>query len=531
MGNVGLTGMFDKVTNTFTTTIMHPNYPLGLGHESKSMCREEILSSLPDRPTAMSLVENYLETIERTHTLLHVPTFKEEFSRFWEYPAVVDDCWLGQLLVMLALGHHSSRTKDHTPMSKRTENERIQSYLRGAESCLKSVPFLIVPTLTALRTLSMMVLAKHTFASTCLEVDACGPLMSTVVRLAMSIGLHCDPQEDESISPFEKEIRRRLWTTITYMEVRMSISTGIPLLLRSSDFNTQPPANINDADLSPSISQNLPVRPSMEYTDSTFQIILARSFDVATEVISRANSPAGVFEYSQVLCYSAEIKRLLHEASQVYDWSPSATKEEWKHLQKFMLEIFLRRVLLVLHFYHGQKADAHIRYPQSYWSTLECSLALLVLQRQMSEDLSSPKSQVWLAEYFKHDFYLATLVICLQMVRNDAHGVDASGGLVHTGIELPQRQTIIQTLVCCRDIWARKICHSHCHFLTHMTIGTLIARFCSPSMDSFSPLQEKEMSFRRSLQALEECPCGCCNTQPGSVKEFFMSQKGGLCNC
>jgi hypothetical protein len=348
--------------------------------------------------------------------------------------------------------------------------------------------------------------------------------MSTVVRLAMSIGLHCDPQEEDELSPFDQEIRRRLWTTIAYMEVQMSMSTGVPLLLRSSDFNTRPPANINDADLNPSIPQNLAVRPSMEYTDSTFQIILARSFDVAIDVISRANAPAGDFEYSQVLCYGTEIKRLLHEASQVYDWSPSAVKEEWKHLQKFMLEIFLRRVLLVLHFYYGQKVDAHIHYPESYWSTLECSLALLVLQRQMSEDLSSPASRVWLAEFFKHEFYLATLVICLQMARNDEHGVDAPGGMVHTGIELPQRQTIIQTLVCCRDIWARRICHSRCHFLTHMTIGTLIARFRSPNKDNFSPLEEKEISFQRSLQALKECPCGSCNTHPGTVKEFFWSQ-------
>ncbi|KAL1968242.1 hypothetical protein VTN77DRAFT_2077 [Rasamsonia byssochlamydoides] len=510
----------------FCSSVPSLNYPLGLGYQSHCPAKDEILTYVPDRTTTVSLIENYLQTIERTHPLLHVPTFWDELSRFWANPAAVDDGWLAQLLVMLALGYEASEGDDQVSTSKDTEEEVLHKFLRGAETCLKSTPFLFVPNLTTLRTLCMMVLAKRTTASSCLELDSCGPLMATVVRLAMSIGLHCDPRDDDNISPFEKEIRRRLWTTIVFMEIQMSISTGMPLLLRSSDFDTRPPENINDADLSPSIPQHLSIRPSMEYTDSTFQIILARSFDIAIDAVSRANSPAGVFEYDQVLRYGAEIKQLLHETSLVYDWSPSATKEDWKYLQKFTLEIFLRRVLLVLHSYYGQKPEAHLHYPVSYWSTLECSLALLVLQRQMSEDLSSPKTRVWLAEFLKHDFYIATLIVCLQVARNDALGIDETGGMHHQGIEMPPRQTILQTLQCCREIWARRICRSHCHFMIHLTIGRLIAKLESQDQKKFSSRPEQMVFMQDSLEVLKNCQCGNCKSRSGTMKDFYLSPMG-----
>lgn len=516
--------LLGAIRSPFCSTVPPLNYPLGLGYNSHSPSKDEILTYVPDRLRTASLIENYLETIERTHPLLHVPTFRDELSRFWANPAAVDDSWLAQLLVMLALGYEASKSDDQVSTPRDTEDEVLQKFFQGAETCLKSTPFLIAPNLTTLRTLCMMVLAKRTTASSCLELDSCGPLMSTIVRLAMSIGLHCDPRDDDNISPFEKEIRRRLWTTIVFMEIQMSISTGMPLLLRSSGFNTQPPANVNDVDLSPSIPLHMAIRPSMEYTDSTFQIILARSFGIAVDVVSHANSPAGVFEYDQVLRYGAEIKQLLYEASQVYDWTPSATKEDWKYLQKFTLEIFLRRLLLVLHSYYGQKPEAHTQYEISYWSTLECSLALLVLQRQMSEDLSTPKTRVWLAEFLKHDFYIATLIVCLQVARNDALGVDETGGMRHQGIEMPPRQTIIQTLQCCREIWARRICRSHCHFMIHMTIGRLIATLESQNQKKSSSLPEQTVCMQDSLEALRQCQCGNCRSRPRTVKDFYLNQ-------
>lgn len=547
----------------FCYTLQSPNYPFGLGNKCDSLSREEILSYIPDQRTAESLVQKYLDTIERTYRLLHIPTFKDELSRFWANPAAVEDEWLAQLFMILALGLHASNTKLHSPISNDVDRTMLDKFFSGAEVSLKKTSFMFIPTITTIRTLCIMVIAKQVVASSCHELDACGPLMATIVRLSMSIGLHCDPEDDSTMSPFDKEIRRRLWTTIAYMELQQAMSTGMPLLLRSSDFDTLPPANINDVDISPSSYAAPALRRSDEYTDSSFQIILARSFPIAFDIVCLANSPSGALEYDQVLHHNAEIKQLLYETTLIFPNSTSASSNnehewEWIDLQRTMLDVFFRRILLVLHLRYAEDPSASIIYPVSYWSSLECALALLVHQRHMCEEdpdqgsgpdpnptltttpikeqqHSHARTRIWFAELFKYDFFVAAVIVCIQLHRKDAPTLDETErttGPHGTGIQMPPRQTILQTLHCCREIWARKICRSHCHFFTHLTLGKLIrtleaASSSLSSLDRESPQgaeMEAEQVMQDSIRALEGCKCGSCVSGMGSVKRLFLTQ-------
>jgi hypothetical protein len=471
----------------------------------------------------MFLIGVYMNTIERTHPMLHPPTFYEELNRFWEDPVAVEDDWLAQLLVMLGLSHHMSRGVNITS----DEEAILKKYFRGAETCLKNTIFLIAPNLVSLRTLCMMVLARRILASSCLELDACGPLMAIIMRMAIGIGLNVDPQHDISHSTtlFDSEIRRKLWTTIALMGTSISVLTGTPFVLRSSDINTQPPMNLNDTELSPSL-QGYPIaRPPAEFTDSTFSIIVAQSFQLAFDTVAHANSPSTHLSYEDVLIYSVKIKNLLLETSQLYHSSGSVPLEDWKQDQLFMLEIYLRRILLALHSVYGLRPNADVEYPISYWSTLESALALLVIQRQLSEDLNSPEGRVWLNEYYKHDFYAATLTICLIVTRNDAIAMDMnSNGSSQTNIEIPQRETILQTLLCCREIWARRICQTYCHFLSHMNLGTIIGSMVTfRGKHTNTYIEVYRQSLRDSLRMLKNCPCGSCATDPTSVKGSFLN--------
>ena len=149
--------LFNHITKHFTSSIFPSNYPFGSGYQEQSPSKKEILTYIPDRPTTMFLIAIYMDTVERTHPLLHPPTFYDELQRFWEAPVEVDDGWLGQLLVMLALGYHLSRGVNLRPV----EEETLSKYFRGAATCLRSTDFLISPTLTSLRTLSMMILSRR----------------------------------------------------------------------------------------------------------------------------------------------------------------------------------------------------------------------------------------------------------------------------------------------------------------------------------------------------------------------------------
>lgn len=528
----------EKNRRQFCYTLQSPNYPFGLGNKCDSLSKEEILSYIPDRSTTESLVQKYIDTIERTYRLLHIPTFKDELSRFWANPTAVEDEWLAQLCMILALGYHASNVKLQSPIYNDVDRTMLDRFFSGAEASLKRTSFMFIPTITTIRTLCIMVIAKQVIASSCHELDSCAPLMAMIVRLSMSIGLHCDPEDDSTMSPFDKEIRRRLWTTIAYMELQQAMATGMLPLLRFSDFDTLPPSNINDADISPSSSPypgGLPVRSPNEYTDSSFQIILARSFPIAFDVVCLANSPSGTLEYDQVLQYNAEIKQLIYETTLIFNSastsSSSNNEHEWIDLQRTMLDIFFRRILLVLHLRYAQDPSASIIYPISYWSFLECSLALLVHQRHMCEEPTTviqPYTRLWFAELFKCDFFIAAVIVCIQLHRKDAPTLDEMGqtGPHGMGIQMPPRQTILQTLHCCREIWARSICRSHCHFFTHLTLGKLIRTLEAASLDGHDPRQGAgaEQVMQDSLRALEECKCGSCAPGSGSVKRLYLDQ-------
>ncbi len=47
-------------------------------------------------------------------------------------------------------------------------------------------------------------------------------LISTILHLAMRMGYHRDPDHFPAISPFEGEMRRRIWTTILQLDLILS---------------------------------------------------------------------------------------------------------------------------------------------------------------------------------------------------------------------------------------------------------------------------------------------------------------------
>lgn len=87
-----------------------------------------------------------------------------------------------------------------------------------------------------------------------------GPARSTwsltglLVRLAVSLGLHRDGQSLSSMSPFEAEIRRRMWWNICILDCQADESQLQDYLVNEHMFSTQPPTNLNDADIWPEMA-------------------------------------------------------------------------------------------------------------------------------------------------------------------------------------------------------------------------------------------------------------------------------------
>ncbi|KAI9794244.1 MAG: hypothetical protein M1816_006170 [Peltula sp. TS41687] len=140
-------------------------------------------------------------------------------------------------------------------------------YKCGCETALANTDFLNSMELSTLQAfvIYLMCLRVHN------ESRSAWTLTSLAVRIATALDLHRDGA-GLSFSPFEAEMRRRLWWQIAVLDIRASEDRGSPPMIQEHSFNTKMPSNVNDEDLSPLSEERVTERRGC--TDMTFSLII-----------------------------------------------------------------------------------------------------------------------------------------------------------------------------------------------------------------------------------------------------------------
>ncbi|KAI0910424.1 hypothetical protein F4823DRAFT_637809 [Ustulina deusta] len=99
-------------------------------------------------------------------------------------------------------------------------------------------------------------------------------LAGLLIRIAVGMGLHRDGSQFPNVSPFDAEIRRRVWYHICLLDARVGDCQVFNVGITENLFDTKQPSNLNDADITPDMTA-LPV-PSEGHTDSTFCVLRCR---------------------------------------------------------------------------------------------------------------------------------------------------------------------------------------------------------------------------------------------------------------
>ncbi|KAK2616946.1 hypothetical protein QQS21_000035 [Conoideocrella luteorostrata] len=410
------------------------NFPFGTPGATKYYTRDVITRLIAgERDNVDLYISRYCDMLDVVNPVLDAPTFRDELELYWQDPKSVGLCWLSHFLMVLGLGCFTSG--DEAPVA-------IQ-FMMAAEACLMQTPFMIRPTINTVRAVTLMVVAKQVCNATCWAMDSSFTLLGLLVRLAFILGL---PQErtdnDEELrDPVEKETRRKLWLSILYLDIKSSMCTGMPPLTRPDELG------------------GLRSVPHWNEPDS-LQTVLFQALPIVLNVLVQMNSKHDPISYPDVLRYNAQLRGLMGHAQRVCQ-AP---------LQRITIDIFLRRCLMVMHRPFALHNEGPTLFPDSYWSSLECSLALLFHYRELwCSDTEQPLDLV--GRPFVLDIFSASLTTCVHMLRQDA----PISGAAATGCLIPQRQLILDTLVNCTDIWAGEQEKSVCwrtgyHILRALTV-------------------------------------------------------------
>lgn len=128
-----------------------------------------------------------------------------------------------------------------------SKDDLLRQYRFALEQSLARANFLHTSELVVLQAFAIFLLVVR-------RVDDsrfCWTLTGLVVRMAQGMGLHRDGSQFD-LTPFETEMRRRVWWAILALDLRSAEEVGSDLSVHEASFDTQMPLNINDADISPS---------------------------------------------------------------------------------------------------------------------------------------------------------------------------------------------------------------------------------------------------------------------------------------
>lgn len=159
----------------------------------------------------------------------------------------------------------------------------LETYRFGFEQAMARADFLSTQELVVLQSFVLFLTCVRRFD----DSRYAWTLTGLVIRMAQALGVHRDGQVF-GLSPFETEMRRRLWWQICNLDMRASEDHGSDPSIVEQTFDTKFPLNINDDDIFPGMTE--PPEEKEGRTEMLFDLI---RFTVSTTVRRLSYAPPG----------------------------------------------------------------------------------------------------------------------------------------------------------------------------------------------------------------------------------------------
>jgi hypothetical protein len=428
----------------------------------------ELRNCVPPREFADQLVQNYFRTFESAFRVLHIPSFQNEYEQYWTNTDHASMSFVCQLFMVLAIGACFYQNETDDGLELRSQAVR---WLFSVQSWLASPGEKRRLTITGLQIHCLVLLARQ-------MLDVAGDLVwistGTALRIAIQMGLHRDPRMFPKMSPLHSELRKRIWYTLLELDNQSLLDSGTPPTLSFDDFDTELPSNIDDSEISESTTSTPPPKPLTIFTQSTAQILLAKSLKVRFEIVRLMNHFRSTLSYDDVLRLTAEVKKSFSETAylrQMHQNAQLGQTTEPKYFCYLVLEQLFHRVLLLLHRPFAIKAYSDPRYYFSRKIALESAFALV--QPETDDDFTRMMDVGggFLQAVLAHGAW----TLCLDLIKT----LEEDKANYSIEKNRAQRQPLLDAVRTAIDLSARQIkiheTNVKGHFFLSMTLGQIEA--------------------------------------------------------
>lgn len=313
----------------------------------------ELEALLPTRMETDHLVAVYLDQFEQLHRIIHIPSFKREYAKFWIpteiRPAAMTALVLSMMSVSSCLhGSNSSPPKFQGMVS--CAHKTAEKWIAACEDWY-AVQSHKHRRLIHYQVALLIYLGKRVNG---IKKKRFWTHAGLLTREGISLGLHRDPDAmigaSKNISLFNQEMRRRLWATIQEFDFQASFDNGLPTIVSTLHMDAKPPRNINDDEFDEDSKELPDSKPITEYTSASFQHLCRQSLPLRLELSKLLAGPPDDLDYEQVIRYTNEITQ---EIDALPSWDTSASMEKDgspKPLLAYtLLHVQLRQYIMPLH--------------------------------------------------------------------------------------------------------------------------------------------------------------------------------------
>lgn len=367
---------------------------------------------------------------------MHGPTFLRDYQEFWKDPAAATPTWVALLFgVMIGGTFLYMRSGDTLPEGLGTAGEVLENFQRRSAECLVLSNYSAAP---GKHTLEALLLHGH--AEFIRRPDAqvgLWVLGGVAIRLALRMGYHRDPSHYPHITPFEGEMRRRMWSNIRILDCLTSYQVGLPSMLQERHVDCLPPRNIHDEEFSAESTELPPSRPETELTPILYQIVKIRLLAVFDEIFDQTSlAVMDERDYQRVAT-------LEHRLSAVIESVPTCLRLASAQdslmvpphiiIRQYNIELLGQKARMILHRQHMTKSFQDPKLNCSRKACLTSAMALLKHQMDILAEVQPGGllfNDRWFITSLEHsDFLTASMVVLLEVSsrakgRNVTQGVD-----------------------------------------------------------------------------------------------------------
>ncbi|EEU38979.1 uncharacterized protein NECHADRAFT_43226 [Fusarium vanettenii 77-13-4] len=313
-------------------------------HRLKPISSDNLGKTIPERQLANQLVDAYFRTFEGVVRILHGPTFRAEYERYWQNPDAASEVFVMQLQLCMAIGAtvYDDIFSLHSAAMQWVHEVQIWLMLPPEKSRM---------TIAGIQIMCMLVIAK---ACCAVGQDLTWVSTGSLIRQAMYMGLHRDPKHLGNMSVYRSEMRRRLWATILELNLQSSYDAGGPPLLSSKHYDTKLPANLNDDQLSDEPdSSRQPTSNPEELTDMSVQLALVKSQPLRLAIIKHVNEFRSKESYPETLRLNSELTKACRTLTETLAALSQAQRRSsraiFNQFHSALIQMFTYRCFLSLH--------------------------------------------------------------------------------------------------------------------------------------------------------------------------------------